>query len=448
MSLKKGGKKAVLIGIVFISELTYWFIMLFTRCSLVKTYFSPDFHDTFMDYFNMLDVVKNGDPYALNAQYPAMCFVILRGLYHLMPLEALQIGSYDLRMYEPAWLGFILFEGISAGIFFLGIHLNLKKLKWNEWEKGLFFLTVFFSGPFLFTVERGNMILLAVSCSLMYMYLYDSDKKWKRIVSYFFLSLAASIKVYPALFGLMSVVRLFITHRTRKTTVDAIRELILFVIIGCLVFFLPFFAFNGLSSIKGMLHGMLSASSIQSNIGMNINFSMYNLAKIAVAYLTGGVHNNIANRSTFQLFALIIGVGLFVTSREEWKKWFSLVMLCLWIPTFSYTYTLLFLLLPLLSLLRETNSDLNSDITGSKKTRRWNIFYLLCFILIMIPYALPETSIDIPDAKFPLSYGTLIINLVLTVMSATIGIISLRRIALMYTRNHLKRLSHPSSRQN
>ena len=90
-----------------------------------------------------------------------------------------------------------------------------------------------------------------------------------------------------------------------------------------------------------------------------------------------------------------------------WKKLFALTLLIIWIPTFSYTYTLLFLILPLIFFLKDQN-------------KCGDIFYSICFALLLAPWCLPKMySINYlcgEEFKFYLTYGMLICNALILLM--------------------------------
>ena len=411
--------------LVLLWEIGYWILIILTRKELWNTYFVTDYHDTFMDYFNMLGLLKDGDPIAQGANYPAMCFLILRVLARIMPVEGFTsvVDPYHLREYEPACLGFILFMILSVSMIIIGIELILAKYIRDYKIRLMSLLTVLLSGPFLFTVERGNFIILSVGFSLCYVALYDSDKIKNRILSYFFLSMAAAIKIYPALLGLLTVDRIFRINKEFKS--QAIRETIYLVLMGCTVFLLPFLTYDGALTFRQMLHNIRTAGVLQSSQGANINFSMLNLCKIVLMILTHGRFNTIPANDSWQMLGVIIPVFIFFTTKERWQKAYSLVLVCIWYPMFSYTYTLMFFLIPLLIMFSDHREAHGLDL---KKMGMHNRLEFIILIFIQLPYCLPELGVDIEDAKFPLSGGTALINGLIAILSIDLVIIGIRQL--------------------
>lgn len=370
--------------------LCYWIFMIFSRCTYIEGYFMNDFTNTSMDYFNMLSNLYTLKPYSANANYPAMCFLILRVLYHMIPLVPEGNDGFYLRNYMPAQLGYIIYTIVLI----LGIYELLTAFcKKNEAENKLIAFSIIISGPFIFTLERGNIILVALLFLLLYVLLYNSDNRKYRYLAYIALAISASIKIYPALFGLMIIYK--------KRYKEAMHTLIL----GILIFLLPFMAFDGIKSLKAMIYGIFLSSNIQGNLGMGYNFSFTNLVKIFFA-LNGNLNPQISG--FVKIIPLFIGITIFLISKEEWKKIFAITLLCTWLQEFSYTYTLLLFIVPLIVYLRDNTSL--SHVT--------DIFYRLLFLIILIPFPLPQIpEMDIVNIKFPINYSTIIINITILLMS-------------------------------
>lgn len=59
------------------------------------------------------------------------------------------------------------------------------------------------SSPFIFNMERGNPIYLAVAGVLVFLAWYDAEARWKREVAAVTLAVAGVLKIVPAVFGLL-----------------------------------------------------------------------------------------------------------------------------------------------------------------------------------------------------------------------------------------------------
>lgn len=389
--------KSFSIGVLILVAV-YWLIMLVTRSANIDAYFVTDHANTAMDYFNMLSMAGMSDPWIQNANYPAMCFLILKELGYLIP-EAEITDAFALRNNMSAQFGYCFFM-LACLIIIWEIARHMAK--GTNCEKILFCCALMFSGPMIFLLERGNILIAALAFALLYLLLYDSDKLSHRIVGYFCLSIAAAIKIYPAVLGLMTL-----SKKRHKETV-------MLVGIGGVCFLAPFFAFGGFASLKQMLIGIGTANGAQSSIGLGINFCMNNLVQIIGAFFGKRITSV---PGWVSLASACFCLCLFVASTQEWQKLYALVLLCIWFPGFSYTYTLVLLFLPIISFLYR-----------SDRKQGWlRSAYAIGFALTIIPYALPMAEqinnvYSDEHIKFPLSWGVVLINLVLVLLAVMISV--------------------------
>ena len=370
----------------------YWIIVLATHGLAMESYFSRDYHDLFMDYFNILPRVVNGDPYSFKSNYPPLILLIFSFLYRLIPGDYVIIDSYSLREYTPAGIGFLFFILVCI----LGAFLCILAFSPKGHKGKYLFATAFvFSGPFLFALERGNFIILALVFLLSFLLLYDSEKLPLRIVAYFCLAVSAALKIYPAVFGLLVLLK------------KRFWEAGLLAVLGVLVFFLPFFAFHGLGDFVRMMDYIRELGEYQAltNLGSAHGFSFLNLFSIA-AELSGGTI--VITPLVAGIVAAVFTLPLFFLAETDYQRTLSWVMLCIWVPTFSYTYTLIFFVVPLLYLLKE-----------EPKLNWTNVLPFICLLLILTPMALPAVFNYSRYRPGAIDHGTLLINCSIIVMLAS-----------------------------
>ena len=384
--------------IVLICCALYWLVMLLTRSRNIDAYFVTDHWNTSMDYFNMLSNLNYGDPWYADANYPAIVFVFFKIMHRFVPISELGDGFY-LRENMISQLGYILFVAICLVIIwetvkYLSVGCNGSKI--------LFACALLFSGPMFFLLERGNILLAVLAFSLLFLAFYDSDKMALRIVAYVALAVAAAIKIYPALLGLL------VLSKKRY------KEAAVLVGLGIVFFFVPFFVFDGITSVKKMLHGIVVASEIQTGIGLGYNFCINNLVQIIGAFFG---RNIVSVPGWISLLAAAACLLLFIFSKHEWQKLYALILLCIWFPSFSYTYTLVLLFLPIISFFR----------SEPWQQGRFRFLYVCAFVLLMIPYALPmvetvNNALGMDYVKFPVSWGMVIVNAALVVVAGMIAV--------------------------
>lgn len=396
--LNKNIKKKINLNVLFSIVLlffiiAYWVFILFTRSKYITRYFINDPNDTFMDYFNMLANAQYDDVYIEHSNYPAMCHLYYKALFWSIRPELNGIHATEdiLKAFEPAMLWFLISLIICLLCTWQLINYSYKE---TGISKLLFSIGIIFSGPFFYTYERGNIILISFIFLFFFCCLYKSDNKVYRYISYFSLAISASLKIYPALFGLL----LFFEKKIRW------KEVTFLVIIGILMFILPFFAFDGVDSINGFINGFMYANNEMGNFGMGYNFSFSNFLKIVLAIFGYKVESV---SFIYTIAILLVCLVLLIMSKEEWQRLFIIALMCIWTPTFSYTYTLIFFLPSLISYL---NNHANyQNITS--------IIYRALFVIIFIPIALPfMKNLDFENIKFPLSGPTLLLNFTIFLM--------------------------------
>lgn len=376
---------AIFSCVVIFFELIYWVIMIFTRSAWLTSYFVDDQFDTSMDYFHMLANLWKGNPYKAYANYPPLVFLILRGLYHMVPLLPEGGDGRFLRNFEPAQLGYILVLLFCVITIYELAQLRLKSK--NKIECKLFAIAIILSGPFLFSIERGNFIILSFIFLLIYLETYDNENISIRVLSYIALAISASIKIYPAVFGLLIIDK----KRYKEAGVA--------ILIGIFCFFGPFLFFKGFTDLKRMMQGFVFSSDYANALGTGNNFSLANLIRI-VGVLFGEEIK--LNTYLILVIAVIVPLVIFIFSQEEWEKLFALGLMCIWVPQFSYTYSLLFLIPSLISYF-------NIIITTPSKRDHIFEFY---FGVLIVPLALPLLQKN-TDIKYALSWPTFVVNTII-----------------------------------
>ncbi len=305
--------------------------------------------DAFMDFFNPLFYVVNNNYktegyYTNSGNYPPVARGILWVLGQLFPYKYTLTSPYDLRTNS---VGLLLWVSLFAVCTFLLWKIYRKELPGNRSVlSGLLLMTV----PMINAFERGNIVILSFTLSVVFMAFYDHDKKGFRLMAYICLALAAAIKIYPAVLGIMVIRR------------KRIREIIALAAIGIVIAAGPFFLIGGIQTIQDYLSNlMLSSQGAVSRFYPHyINFSnvMHGICdRIQISYqdLMGTFH-----------IALMVLVGLLllisIVSRERYKACLALTSIMILYPGFSCTYMMLFNIIPIVALFREKEQNWMSRI--------------------------------------------------------------------------------------
>jgi len=163
--------------VLLIGQFAFFIINILSRNYYWGSYFSVASTDNYMDHFNMLLLLKNHDPYYAYASYPAMCFLILKAFYWILPdsVQLLQTSS-GLRENDIAMFYF----GILVLLCIAIVYVLFRKYLDCFEKENLYSWLLILSGPFIYTIQRGNIILLAFCGLLVYTRYYDSEDKKKR----------------------------------------------------------------------------------------------------------------------------------------------------------------------------------------------------------------------------------------------------------------------------
>jgi len=258
--------------------------------------------------------------------------------------------------------------------------------KLNSKEQSVLILAMLLSMPFMFALERGNIILLSFAFSLFFCVYFDSSQKWVREVAYIALAIAAAIKIYPAILGLLVVKR------------GKIKECLHLVIYGILFFFLPFWYFDGIGSLIMLIKDLkYTGNGIYSGYGMNV--SLNNISKTFAAICNINLNDNVIK--VIYIFTVILLLLAFVVLQEKWKKELALVMFIILLPKTNYYYVLIYLFIPFIEFL---NYYKNSDLSHTGEDKK----YAILFALIFIPWAsgkIPKLS---EGVRYYVTYSMLI----------------------------------------
>jgi hypothetical protein len=328
--------------------------------------FMPKYH--FSDYYDVIWDSHTLNPYLeyKSAQYP---FLVSLGYL----LSLFFGGSYIF------YLGFVSYLFLLLGI------LNLHGERWYTNATPIFIIS-FLTYPFLFCIDRGNFESLLCIFLLAFSFFYVRKQY---LASTIFLSLAISMKIYPAI-----LLILFIPERKYRE------------IAVCLVTTVAI-TLASLMSFKGGLLPNLNFLLQGSNIGSNWIFGQFTsidsnmvqrgvslLTFLKILYFETGllpVFINSSFSTIYLILAALMGilVVLYVifVEKEIWKKVALLIFSMLLLPPISADYKLLHVFIPLYLFL------------NTKNLSKFDVLYLLMFGLLLIPKDFYYLTAVISDAQ-------------------------------------------------
>lgn len=396
-------------------------MILRTHGQSMSTLLFNNVNDTWMDLFNPISFTASGVPYEyvdMGAIYPPMAYLVFHLFEFFFPINQLyDLTSYEYRFTQAGFLLAILYTLICSALF---VYFLYRKLQDKEAVRILFPLSIILSGPYLYLMERGNILLLTLLLLTGFVIGQDSPKRIVREFSFVCLALAAAIKIYPAIFGLWLI--------QQKRYKEAIRC----AVYGILCFFVPFYFFGGLPTVKVFLDNLVTYTGSESLAAAGIGY------RVDLAAIFGNIslftHGSAAPGVSFGN-AIIIPMALlilinFIILKKSWKKMLCLTVLMVALPSFSYTYAMVFYSLPALFFLMD------------KHHTRTDYCYALCLAGTLAPLAFGQTQFFSGfDTGYPLTLTVFVENLCQFLLILILSIQALgRSVLFLKDRRHAKRV--------
>ncbi|WP_290172662.1 hypothetical protein, partial [uncultured Dubosiella sp.] len=146
------------------------------------------------------------------------------------------------------------------------------------------------------------------------------------------------------------------------------------IIYGVIIFFVPFVFFGGFKNIGLFIQNILNCIDMMADQGAGFKVSIGNAFRILEQYL--GTKNSLEIVAT--IFKLIILVGgsiliIFGKYKEKWKLFMVPTMIMVLIPDFSFIYSMVYFIIPLIYFLDEKSKIEN------RKEKILNIIYFVLF---------------------------------------------------------------------
>lgn len=316
--------------------------------------------DYMADFFNVISYSQGLDTYMIESEergYLPISYIIFYVFGRLMRFD-----GYDGTLASLNPLELTVSGGIMALMMtLLGIQMY-DMLDKNKLYKFLLTGILLVSGVMLFSYERGNVILLTVSGILFFLATYESEHKILRELGYMSLAVAAALKGYPAVFGI-----LLIYKRQWK---EAVRLLLY----GILAAFGPFLLMEG---------GLQGIGVWKRNVALNTaTYEFLQQPKLGyhyfIAYAEGLTQERQEQlRNIWKPIMYGLSVLGMITGYFQKKKWIIVAMLTcimLILPSNCGYYCLLYLFPVIILYMNE-------------RDKSWTDFlYLPVFLILLCPF--------------------------------------------------------------
>ena len=198
---------------------------------------------------------------------------------------------------------------------------------------------------------------------LFFMFLRDDETPWKREAALLLLAIAASIKIYPCVFGLLYLLE------------KRYREALRLIIYGVLLFLIPFLWFGGLEGFRQFLYNQEQIHLLQRNDFLT---SIPSVAR----FLTAELGWNAATAGIIsQVVSIAFGIVAFACvlfARTLWQRCLLLVGIITLVPGWSAEYMALYFALPCALFFCSNNGD--------SRMLNWAYSALFAGIFILLPF--------------------------------------------------------------
>lgn len=318
----------------------------------------------FTDFF---DCIRPGfDPYhqtesGISTIYPPLVTLLFAILGHFVP----QWELYSSITARDSQMGSLLFVYCLIGIAILICHLIKKYKQGKRYEVRYFTLLLFLTYPMIYCIERGNIVILCAICIILFLYNYRSEHYAAKVLAWVALSVAAGIKIYPAVLGL-----LLLREKRWKDTCHCLCFGIILNLIPALFFK------TGLASVAYMVINAQSMVSNNSVIGAKVDLA--HMINIPRELLDISFFNALADGySVIRCILLLLSIVVILFSKlENWKIYTLLLLDIIVLTSFSPFYYILYLTAPLMMFLD----------TKEKRGKLDNL-YALCFVGVFMTFA-------------------------------------------------------------
>jgi len=332
--------------------------------SLTTILFSnPD--DSFMDFFNPINYVGS-NPYLRGDIYPPLAYSLYLMFSKMLPSSVILYGGDFIRSNQLGLFLFALYTSISAVVLIFIVRFCKKG---NEIERFIFSIIILFSAPFVFQLERANIILVSLVFLILFTFLRNSENKYLKELSYVCLAISAAIKIYPAIFAILLIKE------------GKIKETLRCACYTILLFTLPFFFFGGLKNVSIWIDNLQKGIKLTGDFGFGYQINYANFVKILFAF-QNHYEPNISNLgNNIALILLVLSLIAVFLLKTPWKVVCLLSLLCIGFPSISYFYASVFMIIPLILFL-----DSNDERSV------FDIIYVILFSGIFLPLTYGEAN--------------------------------------------------------
>ena len=360
--------------VLVMSSLILCFIigLLFDPQSQLNVFFRKT-ENLFADFFNIMIWIADKDPYfntylspGTKSYFP-LSYLILMMFSGIENYSGLQLE--DVYSSTTAIVSCMLF---TLGSIFLYFHSLTRIVKCHTIE----LLIISLSSVFLFTIERGNLIMFTAALTFYFIAYKDSRNIWLRRFSLLALCVASVLKVYPVVLGI------YLLKDKRY------KDIFLCVILSLLLIFIPFLAFeHGFDNIPKFIENVAEASKGVELVA-SPRYGLHVFSIIGCSFfrcLDTNLFLILLYISKIVIWAMAgLSVFLFFFEKETWKQLLMITMLIAYLPQVNFFYCGIYFV-PFIMLFLFENPRWN----------RTNILYALLMCVFLNPFQIVFHNVTI-----------------------------------------------------
>lgn len=323
--------------------------------------------DFFYHIFYGRDLTTVYNAYDVDPCFPPLSYLFYHYCFVINPVENME-HLKDVIYYPYYLFMYIITASVLMVLFSFAVQIfNENSAKpWKSSESMFLVIVAVMSAPFgASALERGNPAFLVLILLIFALAIKDSDNKVLKEVALILIAVAANLKLYPAIFGLI--------YLKEKRYKEAVR----LIIYGVLFFVVPFIFFDGLRSVKDFIiicRLMQGRSDEHATTIRGVVTSLFQLIGGPdmkwVGHSVGKAVENVY---------LLITVGAYWVCKNKWKEMFLLVSPMVVYVASAYRYTAIYFFIALLIFLLMVNE--NKCIEGYSYSII-DYIYAFCFAMI------------------------------------------------------------------
>lgn len=323
-------------GLILIILTIIWALLLacYPQGSQLNIFYART-NDLFADFFNVMIYIADRNPYfnEING-FGEKCYLPLT---YLLIYPFSYIENYSDMSLQDCWnsptamISCVIYVLVSLVVF---IHSYIALLKQSLLDYRIY-IFVLCSSIVLFSIERANTIVLTVAFVNYFLAFYQSDNKKLRTFALVSLCMAAVLKIYPVLLGVLLL-------RERR-----FKDIGFTIVFSVIITFLPFLFFK---------HGFDNIMQLLSNVQMNSGtygperiYPRFGLAPLlhlplqAIHVSSSFSHVVFTIANIIVALASILSIFLALVEKRKWVSIALLLFVIIQFPTNSALYSGMYL---------------------------------------------------------------------------------------------------------